>query len=103
LIVEIFFLPALPLSGLAVAANMNIAHHDPSPATRFGSFQHQLTDAFPTVPPEVEASYAAIIDTVLAGADLQTISAKRIRKELAVRVGYDITPQKVRPEPASAV
>lgn len=51
------------------------------------------------MPPEVEASYAAIIDTVLAGADLQTISAKRIRKELAARVGYDINPQKVRLNP----
>ncbi len=47
------------------------------------------------VPPEVEASYSAIIDSILAASDLNTISAKRIRKGLQAAVDYDITPQKV--------
>ena len=51
------------------------------------------------VPPEQVASYSAIIDEILSKADLQTISAKRIRKELQARVDYDITPQKVRSMP----
>jgi hypothetical protein len=48
-----------------------------------------------TVPPEVEASYATIIDTILAASDLTTISAKAIRKGLQKAVNYDIGPQKV--------
>ncbi|MCJ1339968.1 hypothetical protein MMC09_005261 [Bachmanniomyces sp. S44760] len=46
------------------------------------------------VPPEVEASYATIIDSILAASDLNTISEKRIRKGLQQAVEYDITPQK---------
>ena len=48
------------------------------------------------VPLEVEASYAKIIDSILANSDLDTISEKRIRKGLQESVEYDITPQKVR-------
>ena len=51
-----------------------------------------------TVPKEVEASYAAIIDAILATSDLNTVSEKRIRKGLQASVEYDITPQKVRPD-----
>lgn len=47
-----------------------------------------------SLPPEVEASYSAIIDSILATSDLNTISAKRIRKGLQAQVDYDITPQK---------
>lgn len=47
------------------------------------------------VPAEQRASYAAIIDDILASADLETISAKRIRNGLQERVDYDLTPQKV--------
>jgi upstream activation factor subunit UAF30 len=47
------------------------------------------------VPPEQEAAYSAIIDSILAHSDLTTISAKRIRKELQARVDYDISHQKV--------
>jgi upstream activation factor subunit UAF30 len=47
------------------------------------------------VPAEQRASYAAIIDEILANADLETISAKRIRNGLQERVEYDLTPQKV--------
>lgn len=47
------------------------------------------------VPPETEASYSAIIDSILATSDLNTISAKRIRKGLQAQLDYDITPQKV--------
>jgi len=47
------------------------------------------------VPAEQRASYAAIIDEILAKADLETISAKRIRNGLQERVDYDLTPQKV--------
>jgi hypothetical protein len=49
----------------------------------------------PSVPAEQRASYAAIIDEILANADLETISAKRIRNGLQERVDYDLTPQKV--------
>ncbi|KAK5173562.1 uncharacterized protein LTR77_002243 [Saxophila tyrrhenica] len=46
------------------------------------------------LPPEQHASYSAIIDNILATADLSTVSAKRIRKGLQEQVDYDITPQK---------
>ncbi|KAF2242728.1 SWIB/MDM2 domain-containing protein [Trematosphaeria pertusa] len=46
------------------------------------------------LPPEVEASYSAIIDSILASSDLNTISAKRIRKGLQERIEYDISHQK---------
>ncbi|KAF2435060.1 SWIB-domain-containing protein, partial [Tothia fuscella] len=46
------------------------------------------------LPAEVEASYSAIIDDILAKSDLTTISAKAIRKGLQTRVDYDLTPQK---------
>ncbi|KAF1845731.1 SWIB-domain-containing protein [Cucurbitaria berberidis CBS 394.84] len=46
------------------------------------------------LPTEVEASYSAIIDEILRGSDLNTISAKRIRKGLQERVEYDTTHQK---------
>lgn len=54
-----------------------------------------LADRFSIVPPEQRAAYAAIIDEILASADLETISAKRIRNGLQERVDYDLTPQKV--------
>lgn len=47
------------------------------------------------VPPEVEASYVKIIDSILAASDLNTITSKRIREGLQRAVEYDITPQKV--------
>jgi len=50
---------------------------------------------FMLVPPEQHASYSAIIDAILASADLDTISAKAIRKGLQEQVDYDLTPQKV--------
>ncbi|KAK3691691.1 hypothetical protein LTR37_018484 [Vermiconidia calcicola] len=46
------------------------------------------------LPPEQHASYSAIIDDILASSDLNTISAKRIRKGLQEQVDYDIRPQK---------
>ena len=49
----------------------------------------------PLVPPEVEASFIIIIDSILAASDLDTISEKRIRKGIQASVEYDITPQKV--------
>lgn len=49
----------------------------------------------PGLPPEVEASYSAIIDSILAASDINTISAKRIRKGLQEQVDYDISHQKV--------
>ena len=55
-----------------------------------------LTMARCLVPPEVEASYITIIDSILAASDLDSISEKRIRKGLQEAVEYDITPQKVR-------
>lgn len=47
------------------------------------------------VPPEQQASYSVIIDKILAASDLNTISAKKIRKQLQLEVGYDISAQKV--------
>ena len=49
------------------------------------------------VPPEVEASFITIIDSILAASDLDTISEKRIRKGIQASVEYDITPQKACP------
>jgi hypothetical protein len=54
-----------------------------------------MADRVTKVPAEQRASYAAIIDEILASADLETISAKRIRNGLQKRVDYDLTPQKV--------
>ena len=45
---------------------------------------------------EQQTSYSAIIDDILANADLTTISAKAIRKGLQEKVDYDLTAQKVR-------
>ncbi|KAF2481008.1 hypothetical protein BDY17DRAFT_180918 [Neohortaea acidophila] len=47
-----------------------------------------------TLPPEQEAAYSAIIDSILQSSDLETVSAKRIRKGLQERVDYDISHQK---------
>jgi hypothetical protein len=41
------------------------------------------------------AQYSAIIDEILASGDLQTISAKQIRKGLQARLGFDISDKKV--------
>ncbi|KAF2752923.1 SWIB-domain-containing protein [Pseudovirgaria hyperparasitica] len=41
-----------------------------------------------------QASYVTIIDSILKGADLNTISAKRIRKGLQAQLEYDISDQK---------
>lgn len=46
------------------------------------------------LPREQEASYSAIIDSILAASDLHTITAKRIRKGLQEKVDYDISDQK---------
>ncbi|KAK1074841.1 hypothetical protein LTR12_002448 [Friedmanniomyces endolithicus] len=46
------------------------------------------------LPPEQRASYSTIIDLILNSADLDTISAKAIRKELQAKVEYDLTEQK---------
>ena len=54
-----------------------------------------MANKYIALPPEVEASYAAIIDNILAVSDLNTISAKRIRKGLQERLDYDISHQKV--------
>lgn len=42
------------------------------------------------------AKYSTIIDAILSTCNLNTISAKQIRKSLQAAVDYDITPQKVR-------
>ncbi|USW57969.1 Putative SWIB/MDM2 domain-containing protein [Septoria linicola] len=47
-----------------------------------------------SLPLEQRAAYSAIIDKVLANSDLNTISAKRIRKELQEQVGHDLSSQK---------
>jgi upstream activation factor subunit UAF30 len=47
------------------------------------------------VPTEARDRYQRIIDGILASADLNTISAKRIRKGLQTAVDHDISPYKV--------
>ncbi|RMZ81936.1 hypothetical protein DV737_g2302, partial [Chaetothyriales sp. CBS 132003] len=47
-----------------------------------------------SLPDEVRAKYVAIIDDILADADLTTISAKAVRKGIQVKVEFDITPHK---------
>ena len=55
-----------------------------------------LTVAPPTgLSPDIAEKYAAIIDDILENADLNTISAKRIRKGLQERLGHDISGEKV--------
>nr|POE63175.1 mitochondrial pyruvate carrier 1 [Quercus suber] len=46
------------------------------------------------VPDEQHAAYSAIIDGILSSSDLNTISAKAIRRGLQEKVDYDLTPQK---------
>ena len=48
-----------------------------------------------TVTPEIRARYIGIIDGILIGADLTTVSVKKVRNDLQTAVGYDITPHKV--------
>lgn len=52
-----------------------------------------LTDLI--VPSEVRTKYIGIIDTILNGADLTTITRKSILIGIQDRIEYDITPQKV--------
>jgi len=47
------------------------------------------------VSPEEVVSYGAIIDDILANSNLTSVSAKQVRKQLAEKLGYDITDQKV--------
>ncbi|KAK3670082.1 hypothetical protein LTR78_010022 [Recurvomyces mirabilis] len=46
------------------------------------------------LPTEQMASYSAIIDDILASADLDVISAKALRKGLQAKVDYDLSEQK---------
>jgi len=46
------------------------------------------------LPAEVQASYSVIIDEILRASDINTISAKRIRKGLQERVEDDLSQQK---------
>jgi DEK C terminal domain len=48
----------------------------------------------PLLPAE-RAQYSAIIDGILASGDLQTISAKQIRKGLEAKLDIDISDKKV--------
>ena len=50
----------------------------------------------PALSPQTKSKYATIIDGILASSDLNTISAKRIRKGLQERLDHDISEQKVR-------
>jgi upstream activation factor subunit UAF30 len=57
---------------------------------------YQILTLADPLPAEVAATYTVIIDEILRTSDLNTISAKRIRKGLQERIGQDIAPQKVR-------
>jgi hypothetical protein len=50
-----------------------------------------------TVEPAEQAQFSAIIDGILAYANLETISAKQVRKGLAEKLGVDLSDKKVRP------
>ena len=41
------------------------------------------------------AQYAAIIDSILASADLQTVNTRQVRRGLAARLGIDLEGRKV--------
>jgi hypothetical protein len=45
--------------------------------------------------PNERAQYSALIDNILASSDLQTISAKQIRKQLQAALDVDISEKKV--------
>lgn len=45
--------------------------------------------------PAEQAQFSALIDGILATADLSTISAKKIRKELQAKLTVDISDKKV--------
>ncbi|KIW42384.1 uncharacterized protein PV06_05943 [Exophiala oligosperma] len=47
-----------------------------------------------SLPPDVREKYISIIDSILDGADLTTITRKDILKGIQDKVEYDITPQK---------
>jgi len=47
------------------------------------------------VSPELAASYGAIIEDILASSDLNSISAKQVRKQLGQKLGSDLSKQKV--------
>jgi hypothetical protein len=53
-----------------------------------------LTVPFIVLPAE-QAQFSALIDGILATADLSTISAKKIRKELQAKLTVDISDKKV--------
>lgn len=44
---------------------------------------------------EENSKYSIIIDRILKEGDLSTISAKQIRKDLQVELGFDLSHQKV--------
>jgi len=44
---------------------------------------------------EEKASFTKIIDSILEISDLETISAKKVRKAIQAAVDRDLTPQKV--------
>jgi upstream activation factor subunit UAF30 len=48
------------------------------------------------VTPEEERQYTVIIDEILAQSDLNTVSAKAIRKGIQQKVDHDINEKKVR-------
>jgi hypothetical protein len=54
-----------------------------------------LADNGIAVLPSERAQYSAIIDKILAGSDLNTISARRIRGELEAELGLDVSDKKV--------
>ena len=55
---------------------------------------YHLADRYAVLPSEA-AQYSAIIDGILASGDLDTISAKQIRKGLQAAIGHDLSEKKV--------
>jgi hypothetical protein len=51
---------------------------------------------FPIVTSKETSQYATIIDKILKEGDLNTISAKQIRKDLEAELGFDLSNKKVR-------
>jgi hypothetical protein len=58
--------------------------------------QFKITAKNNTVEPAEQAQFSAIIDGILASANLETISAKQVRKDLAEKIGVDLSDKKVR-------
>lgn len=79
------------LTAQSSCSTVNMARKRPAPSQQ----STELTGRASALPAEVQAAYSVIIDQILADSDLNTISAKRIRKGLQEQLDHDISGEKV--------